>query len=113
MSLREMFQRLGIVDEMKGKARMIPAEPVGAVVARGEAEIGLQQVSELLPVAGIDYVGPLPSEIQKVTVFSAGIASSAKEPAAAKLLIQYLSSPGAFATIKKTGLMPPAADEQK
>jgi molybdate transport system substrate-binding protein len=109
----EMFQRLGIVDEMKGKARMIPAEPVGAGVARGEAEIGLQQVSELLPVAGIDYVGPLPSGIQKVTVFSAGVASSAKEPAAAKLLIEYLSSPAAFATIKKTGLMPPAAEEQK
>jgi molybdate transport system substrate-binding protein len=109
----EMFQRLGIVDEMKGKARMIPAEPVGAVVARGEAEIGLQQVSELLPVAGIDCVGPLPPEIQKVTVFAAGVASGAKEPAAAKLLIQYLSSPAAFATIKKTGLMPPAAEEQK
>jgi molybdate transport system substrate-binding protein len=108
-----MFQSLGIADEMKGKARMIPAEPVGAVVARGEAEIGMQQVSELLPVAGIDYVGPLPAEIQKVTLFSAGVASGAKEPAAAKLLIQFLSSPAAFATIKKTGLMPPAAEEQK
>jgi molybdate transport system substrate-binding protein len=109
----EMFQRLGIVDEMKGKARMIPAEPVGAVVARGEAEIGLQQVSELLPVAGIDYVGPLPSEIQKITIFSAGVASSAQEPAAAEALIGYLSSPAAYASIKKTGLEPPVADGQK
>jgi molybdate transport system substrate-binding protein len=107
----EMFQKLGIVDEMKGKARMIPAEPVGAVVARGEAEIGLQQVSELLPVPGIDYVGPLPAEVQKVTVFSAGVASNAKEPAVARALIQYLSSPQAYAAIKKAGLEPVAKDQ--
>ena len=66
---------------------MIPAEPVGAVVARGEAEIGLQQASELLPVPGIDYVGPLPAELQKITVFSAGVAAGAKEPDAARALI--------------------------
>jgi molybdate transport system substrate-binding protein len=104
----EMFQKLGVVDAMKGKARMIPAEPVGAVVARGEAEIGLQQVSELLPVPGIDFVGPLPPEIQKVTLYSAGVATNATEPAPARLLIQYLSSPEAYATIKKTGLEPAA-----
>lgn len=106
----EMFQKLGVVDAMKGKARMIPAEPVGAVVARGEAEIGLQQVSELLPVPGIDFVGPLPPEIQKVTLYSAGVATNAAEPAAARLLIQYLSSPEAYATIKKTGLEPAAVN---
>jgi molybdate transport system substrate-binding protein len=55
----EMFPRLGIVDDMKGKARAIPAEPVAAVVSRGEAEIGFQQISELLPVAGVDMIGPL------------------------------------------------------
>jgi molybdate transport system substrate-binding protein len=107
----EMFEKLGVVDAMKGKARMIPAEPVGAVVARGEAEIGLQQVSELLPVQGIDYVGPLPVEIQKITVFSAGVTSNAKEPAAARSLIRYLSSPEAYAAIKKTGLEPAAKDQ--
>jgi molybdate transport system substrate-binding protein len=107
----EMFQKLGVVDAMKGKARMIPAEPVGAVVARGEAEIGLQQVSELLPVPGIDFVGPLPPEIQKVTLYSAGVATNATEPAAARLLIQYLSSPEAYATIKKTGLEPAAVSQ--
>jgi ABC-type molybdate transport system substrate-binding protein len=58
----ELFQRLGIVDQLKGTARMIPAEPVGQVVARGEAEIGFQQISELRPVKGIDIVGPLPSQ---------------------------------------------------
>jgi molybdate transport system substrate-binding protein len=100
----EMFQKLGLVDAMKAKARMIPAEPVGAVVARGEAEIGLQQVSELLPVPGIDYVGP-------VTVYSAGVASNAREPAAARAFIQYLSSPEAFAAMKKAGLEPAAKDQ--
>lgn len=74
----ELFQRLGIADQVVGKSKMIPAEPVGAVVARGEAEIGLQQASELLPVPGIDYVGPLPAELQKITVFSAGVAAGAE-----------------------------------
>jgi hypothetical protein len=59
---------------------------------------------------GLDYVGPLPAEIQKITVFSAGVTSDAKEPAAAKALIQYLSSPEAYATIKKTGLEPAAVN---
>ena len=79
----EMFNRLGIADQVASKARMIPAEPVGAVVARGEAEIGFQQISELKPIAGIDLVGPLPPEVQQYTVFSAGIIAGAKEPKAA------------------------------
>ena len=65
------------------KAKKIMSERVGAVVARGEAEIGFQQLSELLPIAGIDIVGPLPAELQRVTVFSAGIAAGAREPEAA------------------------------
>ena len=73
---REMYDRLGIADALKPKSRMIVAEPVGEVVAAGEAEIGFQQVSELLPVAGIALVGRIPDAVQKVTVFSAGIASN-------------------------------------
>ena len=80
----ELFKRLGIADEVAGKSRMIPAEPVGAVVARGEAEIGFQQVSELKPINGIDLVGTLPSELQKITIFSAGIVVGAREPDAAR-----------------------------
>src|SRR6202162_2943894 len=76
----EMFQRLGIADEMKDKARKIPAEPVAGVVARGDAEIGFQQISEMLPVQGVDIVGPLPPELQKITVFSAGIVTTSEEP---------------------------------
>ncbi len=109
----ELFQRLGIADQVKGKSRMIPAEPVGAVVARGEAEIGFQQMSELLPVAGIDLVGPLPSEVQKITVFSAGVATSAKEPQAARALIRFLASPEAAPAISKTGLEPMASAKRK
>jgi molybdate transport system substrate-binding protein len=102
----EMFAKLGIADEMKDKARKIPATPVAEIVARGDAEIGFQQISELRPVAGVDIVGPLPPELQKVTVFSAGIASVSKEPDAGKALIKFLASPAASATIVKSGMEP-------
>jgi molybdate transport system substrate-binding protein len=100
----ELFQRLGIADQIMGKSRRIEGERVGAVVARGDAEIGFQQVSELLPVPGIDYVGPLPAEVQRVTVFSAGVAASSKNPDTARAFIRYLASPEAVGAITKTGL---------
>jgi molybdate transport system substrate-binding protein len=102
----ELFQRLGIAAEMKGKSRRIEGERVAAVVARGDAELGFQQISELLPVAGITYLGPLPDDVQRVTVFSAGIAASAKSPDAAKALIAFLASAAAVPAITKTGLEP-------
>jgi molybdate transport system substrate-binding protein len=102
----ELFPKLGITDEVKGKHRAIPAEPVAGVVARGEAEIGFQQISELLPVAGVDIVGQLPPEVQKITVFSAGIAAVSKEPEAGKALIKYLASPAAAPAIIKSGMEP-------
>ncbi|MFB9265162.1 extracellular solute-binding protein [Bradyrhizobium erythrophlei] len=102
----EMFAKLGIADAMKDKARKIPATPVGEIVAKGEAEIGFQQISELKPVAGIDIVGPLPEALQKITVFSAGIATVAKEPDAGKALISFLASPDARDTLVKSGLDP-------
>jgi molybdate transport system substrate-binding protein len=102
----ELFQRLGILDQVKDKARMIPAEPVGKVVARGEAELGFQQISELKPVQGIVIVGPLPPELQKVTVFAAGLTANAKEPEAAKALIAFLSSEQAAGIVRMTGMTP-------
>ena len=105
----EMFQKLGIADEMKDKARKIPATPVGEIVAHGDAEIGFQQISELKPVAGIDIVGPLPEALQKITAFSAGIASVSREPDAGKALIKFLVSPAARAEIVKSGMDPIAA----
>jgi len=102
----EMFKKLGIEEEMKAKAKMIPATPVGEIVAKGEADIGFQQISELKPVAGIDIVGPVPADLQKITVFSAGIATVSKEPEAGKTLIKFLGSPAAHDTIVGSGLDP-------
>ena len=78
-------------------------------IDEGEAEIGFQQVSELLPIAGADFVGQLPLEVQKITVFSAGIATAAREPVAGKALIAFLASPAAAPSLKKSGLEPVAA----
>jgi molybdate transport system substrate-binding protein len=102
----EMFEKLGIADAMKDKAKKIPATPVGETVARGEAELGFQQISESKPVAGIDIVGPLPDSLQKITVFSAGIASVSKEPDAGRALIKFLASPAARDALVNSGLEP-------
>ena len=101
-----LFPKLGIWDQIKSKSRKIEADPVGGVVATGEVEIGFQQISELRPVKGIDIVGELPPGAQIVTVFAAGIPTTSKQPEAAKALIQWLSSPAAYAAIKKSGLEP-------
>ena len=101
----ELFHRLGIADQVASKSRRIEGgERVGAVVARGEAEIGFQQISELLPVPGIDHITPLPPEVQKVSVFSAGVATISQDPNAARALIRFLASPEAAPAITKSGL---------
>jgi molybdate transport system substrate-binding protein len=102
----EMYRRMGLEAELAPKSRKILSERVGTVVARGEAEIGFQQVSELLPIPGIDYIGPIPREIQQVTVFSAGIAANAREPEAARALIRFLASPEAREVLRKSGVEP-------
>src|SRR5713226_6679923 len=105
--IESLFQRLGIADALKPKSKQTqPGNPVGVLIARGEAEIGFQQISELLPIAGIDYLGPLPPDIQHVTVFAAGIHTSAKEAEAAKALVKFLTAPAAVPVIKKKGLEP-------
>jgi molybdate transport system substrate-binding protein len=81
-------------------------EPVAAVVARGEAEIGFQQVAELIHVPGVTYVGPIPAEVQEPFFFSAGITSRSAETAAAAALIRFLASPDAGPVIVKAGLLP-------
>jgi molybdate transport system substrate-binding protein len=102
--VNELFPRLGIAGQLARTGRRIERERVGAVVARGEAEIGFQQLSELVPVAGIDVVGPLPAEVQRVTVVAAGVASHSTRPDAARAFITFLASPAASAGIVKTGL---------
>ncbi len=109
----ELFERLGITDQMKAKSHMIPADPVAGVVARGDAELGFQQISELLPVPGVDLVGPLPSDVQKITIFSAGAVVGAKEPQAGGALIKFLTSAAAAPVITKSGMEPITAPASK
>jgi molybdate transport system substrate-binding protein len=99
-----LFPRLGIADQIKGKAKMIPADPVGAVVARGDFEIGFQQRSELAHVTGVDVVGLIPEEVQEVTLYSAAVVTNAKQAEAGRAFIKFLASPQAAAVINETGL---------
>jgi molybdate transport system substrate-binding protein len=102
-----MFQKLGIADEIKGKLKQTPTGVfVGSIIANGEAEIGFQQVSELSFFPGIDYVGPIPAEVQLITVFSAGIPVGTKQVDAAKALVSFVTAPAAAAIFKKHALDP-------
>src|SRR5262245_41943359 len=103
--LASLFERMGIADQIKSKLKQTqPGVLVGSIIANGEAEIGFQQVSELIHVPGIDFLGPLPADVQKITVFAAGIHSSAKEPDAAKGLVKFLTAPAAAPVFKQHGL---------
>ncbi len=101
-----LFERLGIAAEMQGRARLVSGEPVASAVARGELDIAFQQVAELLPVQGVQYVGPLPEAVQLYTVFAGGVASTARQPEAAAALLRYLAGPAARAAVTASGLLP-------
>ena len=103
---REMLKSLGIEEQVKPKSKRIVSERVGTIVARGEASMGLQQVSELLPIEGIDFVGALPAPLQRTTTFSAGVTTHARDPKGAQELIQFLVSKDAAPVILKNGLVP-------
>jgi molybdate transport system substrate-binding protein len=100
-----VLERLGIAEAVKAKVVIPPSGiPVGEVVAKGEAELGVQQISELLSVPGIEIVGPLPTELQKLTVFSAGLFVGAKEPDAAKALVMMLTSASVRPLYQRKGM---------
>jgi molybdate transport system substrate-binding protein len=101
-----VIARLGLVDTLKPKTIIVQGKPVGAAVAAGEAEIGVQQVAELLPVPGIDFVGPLPGNLQKIIVYVAAVPAKAKEPEAATALMKFLTSDAAVPVIKQKGMYP-------
>jgi molybdate transport system substrate-binding protein len=105
----EMFRKLGLADQVAHKAKMIPGTPVGESVAKGEAEIGFQQISELLPVPGITIVGAIPDSVQLITTFSAGLSTTSRVQSTARQLVAYLSSKKARRTIRLSGLEPIAA----
>jgi molybdate transport system substrate-binding protein len=108
-----LFNKLGVADQIARKSRKVrgppSGEPVAAVVARGEVEIGFQQVSELIHVPGVTFVGALPSELQPGFTFAGAITTAARQPDAAAALLKFLASPDATAVKVKNGLAPPAA----
>lgn len=102
-----MFERLGVADQVKPKLKQTATGVfVGSIIASGEVEIGFQQVSELSQYEGVDYVGPLPAEVQNYTTFSSGILSNAREAEAARALVRYITSPAAGAVFRKRGMEP-------
>lgn len=106
----ELVQRLGIADEVLPKSRLVTGGVrVGAVVAKGELEIGFQQLSELLPVEGIAHITPLPPEFQKVTQIVAGVGTSCPDKAGAREVIRFLASPAVAEAVRATGLEPAGA----
>jgi molybdate transport system substrate-binding protein len=101
-----LLQRLGIADQINAKAVLVHGGAVADHVADGEAEIGIHQISEILPVAGTVLVGPLPAEIQNYTIYAAGVGTAAKDGAAARALVKFLSGPDALPIIKAKGMAP-------
>ena len=103
----KLMQRLGIAEQLKDKTKLVDGVPVAEVVAKGEAEIGMQQINVILPVAGADYVGPLPAELQGYVDFAVGVLAVSKERNAAQALVKLMSSPESAPLIRKSGMEPP------
>lgn len=103
---RELLPHLGIAEQMRGKGRKIAATPVAEIVARKEADFGCQQRSELLPVAGIDIVGDLPDEVQRITQFAAAVVATSPRQDDAHAFVRFLGAPQNAAVIRDTGLVP-------
>ena len=105
--VNELFPKLGVADQLKGKLHMVAAPVmVGEPLAKGEYDIGFQQLSELRTVPGIDIVGVIPPQTQLITLYSAGVVKASKHPAEAQAVIRYLRSPAAAKVIRETGLEP-------
>jgi molybdate transport system substrate-binding protein len=105
--LQGLFERMGIGAQVKDKVRTVPSgEVIGDAIVRGDVEIGFQQISELVSFPGIAFLGPLPAEIQHISVFAGGIHTAAQNPAAAKALIAHLTSAAAVQVIRSHGLEP-------
>ena len=105
--IADLLKKMGIADQIKDKVKQTPSGvQVGEVVARGDADLGFQQISELLHLKGIEYLGPLPPDIQHLTVWSTGLHTAAPSPDAAKAMAKFLTSPAAAASIRKAGMEP-------
>jgi molybdate transport system substrate-binding protein len=105
--LKGLFEKLGLTDALKGKLKPLPPEnPAANAVANGEAEIGITQISEILPYAGAELVGPLPEDIQLTTSFAAAVGTGPRQAESAKALIRYITAPAAAPVYKAKGLEP-------
>ncbi len=102
----KVAERLGIAEQVNAKAKVPEGGAVGPLVARGEAEMAVQQIPELMAVKGIQYVGPLPKELQNFTLFTAGILIGAPQAAAAQALLDFITTPAAVKVFKSKGLEP-------
>jgi molybdate transport system substrate-binding protein len=99
-----VIEKLGIADAVKAKAVIAQGRPVGAAIASGEAEIGVQQVAELRPVAGTEVIGEMPAALQKLIPYSAGIAAKGKNAETAQALVSFLRSEPALDVLKRKGM---------
>jgi molybdate transport system substrate-binding protein len=104
--MAKLIERLGLADALRSKTTLVEGVPVAALVAKGEVELGMQQINVILPVAGIDYAGPLPQELQDYVEFSAGLLTVSKEPAAAKAMLGFMATREAEPLIRKSGMEP-------
>lgn len=101
---KQLFKKLGIEQQLVPKSKMIERIPVASVVAKGDYELGFQQVAELLPVPGVTFVAKIPEDVQSVTRYAAGIPVNAEHPKQARALLDYLASPKAQKAVQATGL---------
>ena len=104
--MAKLMERLGIGEEVKGKTKLVDGVPVAEVVAKGEAEIGMQQINVILPIIGIEYVGPLPPELQDYVVFAAAVLTASKQPEAAITMIRFMADPAVAPLIRKGNMEP-------
>ncbi len=104
--IADLLQKLGIADQVNAKAKLIQGGAVAEHIAKGEAALGLHQISEILPVQGVSLVGPLPAEIQNYTVYAGAIGATARDPAAARALLERLASPQTAMVLKAKGMEP-------
>jgi molybdate transport system substrate-binding protein len=101
-----VMEKLGIAEQLKARTKFIDGIPVAEIVAKGEVEIGLQQINVILPVKGADYIGPLPKELQETVKFAAAALPQSKQPEVAKAFLKFIASPEAAGLLRKSGMEP-------
>ena len=101
-----VMEKLGIADQLKARTKFIEGAPVAEAVAKGEVEIGLQQINVIIPVKGADYIGPLPKGLQETVKFSAAVLTASKQPEVAKAFLKFIASPEAAPLLRKSAMEP-------